>query len=385
MSPRRPRAHLGPSKDIDRRIPGIGRIRVNSGLPDGPQWRAMNDMVTLLARDADGRALLREVYEDRLKIDVLWSHYRVKSLHLIPLGLAGTPLVAALSEWREGTYKRKECSGDTYRVRKELVDKVRQVKPTGIVADLPDAVRVLRVQMKGARQFNILRSYALAFARDTLGKTSTVYQAIASVTTRPTKRTVKKHPLTPAEVLQIAAAFDTVRAARIASSTAKRGVRPIEATGTDTIVMALTGMNPKEYAGTWIAAADRVRISGTKREGRVRDIPKAFPSALWPHNKLAAPSVGQKNYWRWFREATQVAGIAATPYDLRRTFANWMESAGIPRARRRLFLGHSAADITDLYEQHEVTRYLIEDGAKLRAWINAQLTPGPTPEARPNK
>ena len=381
QSSRRPRARLGESKDIDRRIPGIGRIRVNSGLPDGPQWRAMNDMVTLLARDADGRALLREVYAARLAIDVLWSHYKAKSLHLIPLGLAGTPLVAALAEWREETFRREECSADTYRVRKELVDKVRAVKPNGIVADLPDAVRVLRVQMKGARSFNILRAYALAFARDTLGKSSTVYQAIAGVTTRPTKKKIKKHPLTPSEVLQIAAAFEAVRAERIAESTAKRGVRPIEATGEDTIAMALTGMNPKEWGGAWRVQPDRVHIGGTKRPGRVRDIPRAFPCQLWPTPALPAPSVGTKNYWRWFREATQKAGIAATPYDLRRTFSNWMESAVIPRARRRLYMGHGAADITDLYEQHEVTRYLLEDGEKLRRWIDAQLTT----EADPNR
>jgi hypothetical protein len=132
-------------------------------------------------------------------------------------------------------------------------------------------------------------------------------------------------------------------------------------------------MNPKEHAEDWSVRADRVHIGGTKRPGRVRDVPKAFPSALWPHVTLPRPSVGAKNFWRWFRLAADHAGVPCTPYDLRRSFANWMEAAGIIRARRMAYLGHGARDITDLYERHEVEAYLIEDGAKLRAWIDLQL------------
>jgi hypothetical protein len=97
---KRPRSILGPSKPIDRRIPGIGRIRCASGLPDGAQWRAMNDMVTELARDDEGRALLREVYEGRLQIDVLRTHHKQGTLHLVPLGTAASGLVSGNSVTR---------------------------------------------------------------------------------------------------------------------------------------------------------------------------------------------------------------------------------------------------------------------------------------------
>ena len=42
-----------------------------------------------------------------------------------------------------------------------------------------------------------------------------------------------------------------------------------------------------------------------------------------------------------------------------------MEEAGIPRARRRLYMGHGARDVTDLYEVHRVTSFLREDTARL--------------------
>jgi integrase len=63
------------------------------------------------------------------------------------------------------------------------------------------------------------------------------------------------------------------------------------------------------------------------------------------------------------------SGGSVTVYDLRRTYANWLEAAGIPRTRRRMYLGHGARDVTDLYESHEVKAFLVEDAAKLRRFV----------------
>ena len=35
-------------------------------------------------------------------------------------------------------------------------------------------------------------------------------------------------------------------------------------------------------------------------------------------------------------------------------------------------MGHSVGDVTDIYEQHEVDRYLADDAAKLERWVRAQ-------------
>lgn len=50
-----------------------------------------------------------------------------------------------------------------------------------------------------------------------------------------------------------------------------------------------------------------------------------------------------------------------TTYDLRRTYSNWMEAAGILRTRRKLCMWHSAGDVTGGYELHEVSAFLAED------------------------
>jgi hypothetical protein len=46
-----------------------------------------------------------------------------------------------------------------------------------------------------------------------------------------------------------------------------------------------------------------------------------------------------------------------------------MELARIPRTRRRMYMGHGAKDVTDLYEEHEVTAFLVEDATKLREFL----------------
>jgi integrase len=119
--------------------------------------------------------------------------------------------------------------------------------------------------------------------------------------------------------------------------------------------MAVTGMGPGELWGRWHGLADRVHIAGTKRAGRVRDVPLV--------RAIRQPARG----YQAFRAALQAAsGGSIEPYDLRRTYATWLEAAGIPRTRRRLYLGHGASSVTDLYERHQVDAFLAEDAERLR-------------------
>src|SRR6185312_6313905 len=113
--------------------------------------------------------------------------------------------------------------------------------------------------------------------------------------------------------------------------------------------MAVTGMRPNEMWGKWSVEADRVRIHGTKTTGAERVVPRV-------PGHLAPPRIT----YRAFREAlAQATDGQMTPYDLRRTYANWLESAGVIRTHRRLYLGHGAKDVTDLYEWKEIEGFLI--------------------------
>lgn len=74
---------------------------------------------------------------------------------------------------------------------------------------------------------------------------------------------------------------------------------------------------------------------------------------------------------RFGKALGKASGDTVQPYDLRRTYATWMENAHIPRSRRRRYMGHAIGDVTELYEQDELERYLSEDSAKLEAFVRA--------------
>jgi len=75
---------------------------------------------------------------------------------------------------------------------------------------------------------------------------------------------------------------------------------------------------------------------------------------------------------RTFEDKVRERAIDITPYDLRRTYANWLEAAGIPRTRRRLYRGHGAQDVGDLYEAHEVAAFLADDATRLKKHIGTK-------------
>ena len=77
-------------------------------------------------------------------------------------------------------------------------------------------------------------------------------------------------------------------------------------------------MGAGEYWGRWFVEPDRVHIQGTKREGRVRDVPLVLTPAV--------PSMHR----RTFEDKVRDRVPAITVYDLRRTYANWLEAAGVP-------------------------------------------------------
>jgi len=124
-------------------------------------------------------------------------------------------------------------------------------------------------------------------------------------------------------------------------------------------------MRVNERWGKFTVERDRVRIHGTKTRGAERVVPR-----ISGNHPGQPPALS----YRAFREALAEASDGQmTPYDLRRTYATWLEAAGIPRTRRRLYLGHGNQDVTDIYEWHEVTKFLEEDAEKLRAYLGEGL------------
>ncbi|MGH7524630.1 MAG: hypothetical protein ACREK8_10015 [Gemmatimonadales bacterium] len=176
--------------------------------------------------------------------------------------------------------------------------------------------------------------------RDTVGRGNPLYVEVMSLRRLKEPRTTRPK-MTLRDVQDAANALDRRLAAIVWS-------------------LALKGMRPKEYWTTpWrVVLPDRVRIEGSKSAGSFRDVPLL--------GNVVAPSVARVT----FRKAFKAKLPQWKVYDLRHAYAGILEEAGVPRARRLLYMGRGPKDVQDLYEFREVGEYLNADTGRLVAYLD---------------
>lgn len=334
---RRPRVRY---IELDRTIKGVGRIRATTYTTDKKLARDYNGMLGALKRG--GRLdILEAIRDKRLTVPQVWHYFAVGELEAVPTVEEMRPYLTTAREWVAGYRLGKGGISDRHRQSLRTCLEAVVGGHTGpSLGTLPTNLRAYRQRCATtghARQFNLTRSAVQAFLRDTMGRDSRLYRLVTGL---------EALPYTPA---------------RQVAGTPVEKARDIKARlgghwGDMWWSMAITGMGWKEYAvDGWRVEGDRVVIYGVKRKGRTRVVPR-----------LGMP-VKPKYGYQAFRRHCVDAGTA--PYAARRTFAHWLEEAGVPRTRRKLYLGHKAGDVTDLYERHEVEAYLEADRAKLLAYL----------------
>lgn len=328
---------------IDRNFKGVGRIKRATGTTAPKMRAALSNMLTALHEQ--GRLdVLRSIRDGLLPLLVVYDAYRRHALDSLPSGNTLTPLGSAMSIWIDNNDAGAKHKVSQRTSLKYLAD----AKKDAVVAELPVILEELRdtLGVKHPRSFNLARSHALRFVGATLKRNHPLYLAIGAVEKRKEPRRREGVRLTPTQLRGFFPNPDTDPVDRIAWD------------------MATTGMHEKEYWHDGFAVlADRVRIYGQKRGGRNRFVPLV--------RRPEKPTIHERTFTDAVRDRTS---RAIQPYDLRRTFAHWMEAAGIPRTRRMLYMGHGARDVTDLYERHEVEAFVVEDAAKLRAYLDSSPT-----------
>lgn len=326
---------------IDRRIKGVGRIKLASGTDHAPTFRRLNEMLDGLV--SRGRLdIVRAIRDQQLTPLTVFAAYRVNELDTLPTPDMLVGLSEALDAFVKGYEGAPHHAANMKSAAKHITSEAGQ---SATVDGLVAAVRALRVSMKATpRMFNVVKATAQAFARDRYGKASRVWLELAGIQQLKVKVRVSKHPVTPAELRAVMAKMPVTE-------------------GLMAWTLACTGMRPKEYWGDWDVCSSYVHVHGTKTAGADRKIPH-------PSDMLVKP---QCWYGKFRASLGRASGEQMTPYDLRRSYANWLEDAGIPRTRRRLYIGHGAKDTTDLYEWRELKAHLEADGKTLAAWIAKQI------------
>jgi integrase len=321
------------------------RIERASGTGDGTTLRRLREMCRTLA-DAGRLDVLEAIRDGQVQPLEVWRHYRAGDWSHLPTAAHVQPLAASWKAWLP------TVPGSRH--RRDLDVAGRQLLALGpsnaTLADVPALVEAFRRRCEShgySRQFNKVRDAASAFLRRVLTRQHALYQAVRAIEPLPVTPRYAKRPQGPAAARTIADVLSG---------------EP----GRIWWALCCTGMGPDEYfGGKWAIEDDVLHVRGTKRRGRDRLVPLLVD--------LEPPVL---TVWG-FRSALKRSGLGVHPYDARRSFANWMEQAGIWETHQQAYMGHGPRTITDLYRRHEVVHeHLERDGDTLYEFILRSIAGG---------
>ena len=330
---------------LDRRFGPVGRINRASGTTDADTFRRMDDMLTVLYETGQWD-VLRCVRDGQLRPLEVWDAYRRGKLARLPDPEELLDLRVSVDRWLKG-FEASAKHRDRYEGLFE-----RLIEPKTTVRDLPALLRAFREQCQTEqhpRTFNIARAGCQAFLRDTFGTRHRLWEAIGTVPTlRVTSRRGRK--LSVSKVADVAQALK--RWAPEWWSLCLTGMRRGE-------YWDVNAKREGPYTGRWVLLEDRLVVHGTKTGAADRFLPRL--------GQIVQPRLG---HWGFGQALRKASDGALRPHDARHTFSHWMELAGVPRIRRKLYLGHrTVRDVTELYEEHDVRGFLVDDEAKMREFM----------------
>lgn len=342
---------------IDMSVKGIGRIRISSGTRDPDTYtkicEVLDDLENVgnlptLQALKDGQVTALEVYSNAM-------NNGVKNQMTVNLD---RPLIPTIEAWlkdhdvKERTRKSYRAHLNVFKSYTKSSDTIRQ-----LVQRLDD-YRKSATKKGTATTFSRTKSLLLAFAKHEYGATTELYLKIQQVPNiKNTKKAQVPHALSVPDVVRLTDAIKSAKAQEMVWS------------------MCYTGFRIGEYLEQneveWATTPDTLNIikhnPGHGNKGYSRVVFLAFP--------LSKPDLAERQFRRYIDAATESTGLKATSHTFRKCFAHWMEMAGIQRTRRQAYLGHANQSVTDLYEKHDVSRYLKEDARKFRDYVEAERNP----------
>lgn len=330
MTPYRPRRRGQQVKVyyVDRSFRGIGRIEKTTGTTDLKRAKRIEAMLDELY-EHDCLDVLRAIRVNRLALDDVYRSYLahgIRRFHVLERTQELQPLIDA---W----LPRARLAPKTQHDYRNFLRRLLAGHTRAMLTELPE---ILRNYDAPAPTFNRTRAACLALLRDT--SATQLRHELRDIPMR-TERRKAGHPLPVEHAREIAQALGVV--------------------GLEWWTLCCTGMGWKEYTSDgWEVYPDRIVIHGKKTPARERFIPR-----------IVTPvdcSVSEK----LMRKLLQPHGVGI--YDGRRTFMHFMEMANIPRSRRMRYFGHTAGDVTGLYEDHSPEYYLAADTQRLKEYAGKE-------------
>jgi integrase len=330
----------GGSLILDRTFKGVGRIQRATGVTRLEDYELISSMLTELSRSGK-HEILRDIRDGKVTLVEVYGYYHEGQLEQTPSAFTLKTIEPTITDWIEGRHNLAESTKKNYKGQFNVF--VRVVGKNTQISDLPTKLKVYKQYCQKRdtlRSANYVRSILQSFLNNTVGRHHSLWKQVSNIKPFTLANQRQAPQLTVVEAKELIESLQPIEHAKIAEA------------------MLFTGMSWSEVNGEWWEENDRVSIKGTKRKGRVRIVPLIQPNLSRPRRKIKA-----------FRIALKKVREDITTHSFRRTFADWMSDAGIPRIRRIMYMGHGNTDMTDRYERAQVAAFLREDAELIRAFI----------------
>lgn len=310
------------------------------------------DLLERLVKSKDRSRTLME-YWTLQKKNKLFTHDPEKEI------LNSLPLQEELLNWMS-SYKgwNEKTRRDTREKISTFFKRTQRIFPHPTLEDIPQLLREYRRQCEDLgthATFRHVRSALSRYIKTRYGKSHELYARLSDVETLSAPITDPKGTKGSKTVEQIE------RLSRVLPPKYRQMLWTI----------CTLGVGWKEYQSIEIRddiKYKRVYVVGTKMDKkdkrRRREVPYVFP----PH----APICTERTFRKVLKEYGKKVRVPITTYSLRHSYARWMEECGIPRWRVQMYMGQQPKTQTEQYQRGELWNHLIEDGKKLRDYVEGE-------------
>jgi integrase len=354
---------------------GSGYIIISErcGSKDKREAKHLNSVLdSLFSRGHLG--ILRSLAKGTLTLMQVRDAFDAHALDSLPDENTIKPLQESLTAWLD-SYNIAETTRAGY--RSCFTSLLRFGPKVPAVSDLPEMLEAMRTAYSAehkAQGFNGVRSAIQAYLRSTVKRNNPLYLAVQAVEPLKIKARRAGNPLSVAQVLELMT--------KLPETMAKMAW-----------TMCVTGMNALEYANGWEIEGQTIRIHGTKRASRERVIPLfVSPSEIFrpegvrltigrftdgKYSKKPTNRAVMIRQVTWYPPLLQTLRVASKhqvqPHDCRRTFARWLNEAGVFDTHQAAYMGHGPRTMTALYKSPRVLAEMLEaDRQKVMRYLEQE-------------
>jgi integrase len=329
-----------------------GTVKKMDSMVDDLRSSGRDDILQSILDDPYPSEKFKQYFVVYLKGQLLNPHTNLETVK--PLR---EPLETWMKTWKGWNDKTRKDMTEKMNVMFRLVGKDF---PNPTIEDIPALLRQYKSicdQKDTPYIFRHVKSCFQRFVREKYGKSSDIFQKISDVEVLPIYKTSSNPSLSAKTPEQID------RLTKVLPPEYRQMVW----------TMCTLGVGWKEYQ-SYVVRDDiktkRVIIEGTKMDRKDKRRRREVPYILPPH----PPTCSEKWFYKILKRYGKKVRMDVTVYSFRHSYSLWLRESGVPDWRVSMYMGHQPKTQTQSYQRSEVWKWLLEDGEKVRRYIDERLS-----------